>query len=130
MGSDDDFATDQVEGFLPCRPRPPDFRLARLCVYGGVERILPGACDDTGFAARQVSLGNAEVQNRLAKGLVFCLHNLCGLVFALGAEARAFAGERVHAVEFSSPEVTADETESHFHSFAFPRSYLLATPAR
>ena len=78
--------------------------------------VLPGPRGDAVVAAREIRLGNLEIQHRLAFGVVLGLDDLPGVVFAGGAQAGAFAGVVVHAVEASATDATADQTVTCFHT--------------
>jgi hypothetical protein len=79
--------------------------------------VLPCPRGDAVVAARQIRLGNLEIQHRLAFGIVFGFDDLPGIVGIGGAETGAFAGLGVHAVVGSATNSTADETVTCFHSF-------------
>ena len=47
---------------------------------------------------RVLTLRDVKIQGRLTQGLVFCLHDLQGVVLAPGLETGAFAREGVNAI--------------------------------
>ena len=79
--------------------------------------VLPRPRGDAVVAARQIRLGNLEIQHRLAFGIILGFDDLPGIVGIGGAETGAFAGLGVHAVVGSTTDSTADETVTCFHSF-------------
>jgi transcriptional regulator with XRE-family HTH domain len=48
----------------------------------------------------------ANIEHRLTFRVVSGLHDLSGLAFVGGAQAGAFAGRGIHAIEFVSPNAT------------------------
>jgi hypothetical protein len=82
-----------------------------------VNGIPPCPGGDAIVTARQIRLGNLEIQHRLALGVVFGFDDLFGIVGVGGAETGAFAGLGVHAVVGSATDSTTDETVTCFHSF-------------
>jgi hypothetical protein len=59
-------------------------------------------------AAGEVRLGDLQIEDGLAKGIILRVDNLLGLVLVGGLEAGAFAGELVHAVEHSAAGAAVD----------------------
>ena len=57
--------------------------------------------------ARQIRLGDVQIEHGLAFGLVLGVHDLLGFVAVGGLEAGAFAGGFVHAIEHSATESAA-----------------------
>ena len=89
-------------------------------LFGANQRfngIPPCPGGDAVVAARQIRLGNLEIQHRLTLGVVFGFDDLFGIVGVGGAEAGALAGCGVHTVVASPTNSTADETVTCFHIF-------------
>ena len=89
-------------------------------LFGANQRfngIPPCPGGDAVVAARQIRLGNLEIQHRLAFGIILGFDDLPGIVGIGGAETGAFAGLGIHAVVGSATDSTADETVTCFHSF-------------
>jgi hypothetical protein len=89
-------------------------------LFGASQRfngLPPCPRGDAIVAARQIRLGNLEIQHRLALGVVFCFDDLFGIVGVGGAEAGALAGCGVHTIVGSVTNSTADETVTCFHIF-------------
>ena len=66
-------------------------------------------------APREVGLGDLEIEDGLALGLVLGLDQLPGGPFVGRLQARPFAGLSVHAVKRVTPTAPTCEAESCFH---------------
>src|SRR5208283_3910648 len=87
---------------------PPAMLIGSLLGVGkAFNRLLPGARGNAVVCPRQIRLGDLQVEDGLAFGVVPSLDDLPGFVLVGGAEAGAFAGGGVHAIELVSPDAPA-----------------------
>jgi len=70
--------------------------------------VLPPSGGHAVVSAGQIRLGNLEIKNGLAFGLVLGVNDLLGFVAVGGMEAGAFAGVLVHAIEHAAPDAPVD----------------------
>lgn len=83
--------------------------------HDGVARHLPGARGHARIGPRQIGLGDLQVENGLAEGLILGEHDLHGRVAVLGFEAETAAGLGIDAVEGATAFAAVDQTETSFH---------------
>ena len=79
---------------------PPAVLVGSLLGVGeGFNGVLPGAGGNAVVGAGQIRLGDLQIEHRLAFGLVLGFDDLPGFLFVGRAQAGAFAGRGVHAIE-------------------------------
>jgi hypothetical protein len=85
----------------------PALLIGRLLGVGeGFNGLLPGARGNAVVGAGQIRLGDLQVEHGLALGLVLRFDDLPGFLFVGGAQAGAFAGGGVHAIEAAPPDAS------------------------
>ena len=104
-----DDARQQRNKRLVLRRRVPAFLV--LGEFGAGEAfdgVLPGAGGNAFVAAGEIRLGDLQIEHGLAFGVVLGLDDLPGVVLAGCAQAGAFAGGFIHAIELVAPDAPAD----------------------
>src|SRR5688572_5765489 len=86
-----------------------------FCLNQRIERVLPGPRADAGITARQVRLGELQVNGGLLRGLVFGEDDLFRRIAVLRLQTGAFARHAIDTVECCAAFATVDQTETIFH---------------
>ena len=70
--------------------------------------VLPCPRGDPVVRASEIRLGDLQIEQRLAFGVVLGFDDLLRFILAVGVEADALAGGGVLAIELSAPAVPAN----------------------
>ena len=103
---DDDPRHQGRKGLVPDGDSPAFLVGSLLGVGESFNGVLPGARGNAAVGACQIRLGDLQIEHWLAFGLVFGFNNLPGFLLVGGAQAGAFAGGGVHAIEPIAPDAS------------------------
>jgi hypothetical protein len=78
----------------------------------GFNGLLSRSGSDSIVHARQVRLGDLEIQHWLALGLIFGLNDLPGFITVGGLQAGAFAGGFIHAIIYPATDASENKAVS------------------
>mgnify|MGYP000953593759 CR=1 FL=1 len=118
------------QGLVAASANPALSGAARLGLDQGVEGHRPGSRGDPGVTAREVGPGNLEVERWLAQCLVLGEDELLRRIPVAGAQAGAFSGQGIHAVERSESAAPFNESEAKLHVLVGQRQRRRPIPNR